>query len=181
MPINNHATELCAPELETILRLEDNWTEIMRAIDEGQKSTLHCAIASVAKDGTPNITPVGTVFLRDNQTGFYFDQYTSMLAQNVEAGSSICLMSVNAGRRFWLWSLLIGRFTSPPGVRLYGTVGSLRAATPEELARVRHRVQPASRLKGSKLIWSDFAQVRDIHFTSFRPVLYPKMTEGLWK
>ena len=32
-------------------------------------------------DGIPNITPVGTVFFRDDCTGFYFDQYTSALAR----------------------------------------------------------------------------------------------------
>ena len=163
------------------MRIEDNWPEIKQVVAKGQASTLHCAIASVAADGTPNVTPVGTVFLRDDQTGFYFDQYTSALAQNVDAGSSICLMAVNAGKGFWQRSLFAGRFISPPGIRLYGTVGELRAALPEELERVRQRVRPTRWLKGSRLIWSDFTHVRDIHFTSCRPVSYPRMMDGLWE
>jgi hypothetical protein len=119
--------------------------------------------------------------LRDDQTGFYFDQYTDTLAQNIETNAQVCVMAINTSRLFWLRSLLIGRFVAPPGVRLYGTVGALRPATPEELQHVQRRVRPTRWLRGNRLLWSDFSQVRDISFTAFRPVLYPSMMERLWK
>ena len=162
------------------MNIEQYWPEIKRVVTRGQAAMLHCAIASVSPDGTPSITPVGTVFLRDDQTGFYFDQYTNLLSQNLATNPSVCVMAVNSSRLFWLRSLLIGRFVSPPGVRLYGTVGALRPATPEELQQVQRRVRPTRWLKGNRLLWSDFSQVRDIHFSAFRPVAYPSMMERLW-
>ncbi len=75
--------------------LRTHWDEIKRVVERGQKSAIHCAIASVDQDGCPNVTPVGTVFLRNNQTGFYFDQYTNALAKNLETNPNICLMAVN--------------------------------------------------------------------------------------
>jgi hypothetical protein len=121
------------------------------------------------------------VFLRKDQTGFYFDQYTDSLAKNLETNPNICLMTVNTRSSFWLKSFMIGRFISPPGVRLYGTVGMLRPATIDELAKIKQRIKPTRWMKGSKLLWSDFTHVRDIHFTSFRPVMYPAMMDGLWQ
>lgn len=142
---------------------------------------MHCAIASVDADGGPHITPVGTVFLRDDRTGFYFDQYTRALARNVDRDPRVCVMAVDTSRLFWLRSLLVGRFNAPPAVRLYGTVGALRPATPPELEEVRSSVRATQWLKGGKMLWSDFSQVRDIAFTGFRPVRYPVMMSHLWQ
>jgi hypothetical protein len=162
------------------LRIADHWKEIQRVVQHGQASSLYCSIASASPDGIPNITPIGTVFLRDNGTGFYFDQYTSLLSQNLETNPNVCLMAVNASAKFWFLSLFGGRFRSPPGVRLYGTAGALRPATEEELQRVRRRVGLARRLKGGRMLWSNFSHVRDVQFTSFRPVQYPVMMDGMW-
>lgn len=161
--------------------IEDHWNEIKQTVKLAQRSMRHCSIASVSSDGVPNITPIGTVFLRDDQSGFYFDQYTDLLTRNIEINPKICLMAVNTGAPFWLRSLIIGRFISPPGVRLYGTAGPLRLASADELRRVQQRVRATRWLKGSRLLWSNFTHVRDIHFDSFRPVTYPSMVNGLWK
>lgn len=163
------------------MEIGKHWAEIRRLVERGQASKLHCSIASISPEGMPNITPVGTVFLRDDQTGFYFDKYTNHLAKNIETNPHICLMAVNAGKFFWLRSFLIGRFASPPGVRLYGTAGPLRPATPEELHDIQERVRPSRWLKGSRLLWTDFTHVRDIQFTAFRPVSYPVMMGHLWQ
>jgi hypothetical protein len=161
--------------------LEQHWAEIAGVVASAQSSMRHCAIASVDPQGIPNITPIGTVFLRGDATGFYFDQYTDALANNLETNANVCLLAVNTGPAFWFRSLLRGKFVSPPGVRLYGTVGPLRAATAGEMLAVNRRVRPTRWLKGHRLLWSSFSQVRDIRFTSFRPVRYPVMTEHLWQ
>ena len=161
--------------------IKDHWPEIQQVVMQALSSSIHCAIASVAPDGTPNITPVGTVFLRDNLTGYYFDQYTSTLAENIERNPKICLMAVNTSRVFWLKSFWRGNFASPPGLRLYGEASSLRPATEQERKFIDARVRPTRWLKGSRLLWSDFTHVRDIRFTSFRPVTYPRMMDGLWR
>ncbi len=124
------------------LLLRHHWPEIRRVVERAQRSSLHCALTTVAPDGSPHVTPVGTVFLRDDCTGWYYDAYTQALAHNLDANPQVCLMAVDAGRAFWLRSFLLGRFTSPPGLRLYGEVGPLRPATLQERAAVELRVRP---------------------------------------
>jgi len=163
------------------LSIEEFWPQITEVVSREQRSTIYCSIASVAPDGTPNVTPVGTVFLRNDLTGYYFDHYTSALAKNLDSNPNVCVMAVDAGRWFWFKSFLQGRFIAPPGVRLYGRAGKLRAATPDEIERIEARVRPTRWLKGSRILWSGFTHVRDIDFSSFRPITYPKMMDGLWK
>jgi uncharacterized protein len=161
--------------------IHKHWSDIRSVVERGQTSSLYCSIASVSNDGMPTITPIGTVFLGLNANGFFFDRYTSDLGRNINANGRICLLAVNSGKLFWLRSFLLGRFTSPPGVRLYGTAGPLREATPGELKQIESRVRSLKWLKGTQLIWSSFTHVRDLEFTSFRPVNYPVMMEHLWQ
>jgi uncharacterized protein len=158
-----------------------HWPEIQRVVEIGQRSSLYCSIATVGADGVPNVTPIGTVFLNPTPGGFFFDRYTSTLAASLDSNNGICLLAVDSRKIFWLRSLLLGRFRSPPGVRLYGTAGPLRPATESELQRIEARVQSAKRLKGGRLLWSSFTHVREFTFSSFRPVSYPVMMEGLWQ
>lgn len=163
------------------MQIENHWDEIRIVVAKGQASTIYCSIASVDTDGMPNITPIGTVFLRENLTGYYFDHYTSALAANIDLNPDICLMAVNSGFWFWLKSLWVGHFIAPPGVRLYGKAGPLRLATQEEIELMEARVRLTKWLKGSRILWSGFTHVRDMNFNSFRPVTYPKMVGGLWR
>ncbi|WP_084478865.1 pyridoxamine 5'-phosphate oxidase family protein [Nocardia jejuensis] len=162
------------------LPLAPHWPQIKATVARGNRSTGHCAIASISPEGRPNVTPVGTVFLRDDQTGFYFDVYTSALARNIDANPEICLMAVDSGSWMWFRSLVSARFAAPPGVRLYGTAGNLRAATAEEREAAERRVRVAQVLKGGRALWSNFTHVRDLTFDSFRPVRYPTMMDGMW-
>jgi hypothetical protein len=163
------------------MSLEEHWDRIRDVASRGKRSTGHFAIASVDPDGAPHLTPVGTVYLRENCTGFYFDQYTRALADNLDADPRICLMAVDSGRMFWLRALVTGRFAAAPGVRLYGTAGPRRPAEPAELAQVRRSVRPALLSRGGRLLWGEFTHVRDLTFTDFRPVRYPVMMSHLWQ
>jgi uncharacterized protein len=163
------------------MNIKEHWPQIKSVIERGQRSMLHCAIASISPEGTPHLTPIGTVFIRDNQSGYFFDKYTNGLARNIEANANVCLMAVDARPSFWFRSFFLGRFISPPGVRLYGKVGALRSATPDELTAIQQRVKPTLWLKGSRALWSGFTHVRNIDFTEFKPVMYPVMMEHLWQ
>jgi len=160
--------------------INQNWNKIKEVVERGQRSTIYCSVGSINSDGTPNITPIGTVFLRDDQTGYYFDHYTTSLAENLDRDPRLCLSAVDASKSFWLRSFWRGKFIAPPGVRLYGEAGKLREATPEEIALVEARVKLTKWLKGSRLLWTDFTHVRDITFTDCRPITYPVMMDGLW-
>ncbi|MGV9664616.1 pyridoxamine 5'-phosphate oxidase family protein [Nocardia niigatensis] len=93
------------------MTLEQNWDRVRDTVSRAG----HCAIASVDADGSPHVTPIGTVFLRDTATGFYFDQYTEALACNLDTDSRVCLMAVDSGPLFWFRSLLTARFPPRPG------------------------------------------------------------------
>lgn len=162
------------------MNIKDEWKKIKSVLEQGQASTVYCSIATVNSDGTPHITPVGTVFLRDDQGGYFFDHYAEALGRNIDQNPNVCIMAVNAGRFFWLRSLLKGRFVSPPGVRLYGRVGPIREATAEEVEKIEKRVKPSQWMKGARMLWSGFTHVRDIEFTHYKPITYPVMMDGIW-
>ena len=151
------------------------WQHICKVVNDAQKAAMHCSIATVDAQLQPTITPIGTLFLRENQSGFFFDTYTESLQQNLPQNSKACIQAVNSSRLFWLKSLFKGQFSDYPGVRLYVEIGDLRLANAEELAQISRRIQILKWTKGSQLIWSDFTHVRDFTVQSFRWVKYPKM------
>ena len=154
---------------------KQEWQHIGKVMNDAQKAAMHCSIATVDAQLQPTITPIGTLFLRENQSGFFFDTYTESLQQNLPQNSKACIQAVNSSRLFWLKSLFKGQFSDYPGVRLYVEIGDLRLANAEELAQISRRIQSLKWTKGSQLIWSDFTHVRDFTVQSFRWVKYPKM------
>lgn len=103
--------------------------------DVVRRSTGPLAIASVDADGGPTITPIGAVFLRDDCTGFYFDQYAERLADNLDRDPRVCVMAVDSGSVFWLRWLLAGRFRRAIGVRRYGTAALVVRQLPTNWTR----------------------------------------------
>ena len=161
--------------------LRDNWPQLRAVFDASIGSSLHCAIATPSADGFPPVTPIGHIFLRDDQTAFYFEEHARRLPENLARDPRVCLLLVNSRRSFWLSSLLRGRFASPPGMRLLGIAGARRPATKQEKQAYETRVKRFRRLRGYRLIWHDLSHVRDIKLERVEPVLYPVMTDGLWK
>ncbi len=164
-----------------MLELGAHWPEIKAAFEAGIKSSRHCAIASVGADGYPHVTPIGFVFLRDDFSAYYFEEYTKRLRENVEHNPRVCLLLVNSGALFWLRSLYKGRFAAAPGIRLRGLAGERRPAREEEKAAYRARVKSLRSLKGYQLIWRDLSHVREIKLESCEPVAYPGMTDHLFR
>ncbi len=153
------------------------WSHIHKVVNDAQKAAMHCSIATVDAQLQPTITPIGTLFLKDNQTGFFFDTYAESFKENLPQNNKACIQAINSSRLFWLKSLLKGQFSDYPGVRLYVEIGELRPATNKELAQISQSIQSLKWTKGSQLIWSDFTQVRDFSVQSFRWVKYPKMMQ----
>ncbi len=56
------------------------------------------------------------------------------MPENLRRNPRVCILAVNADKLFWVRSLMDGKFSAPPAVRLMGTVGELREATSEEIA-----------------------------------------------
>lgn len=162
------------------MKIENHWDTIRQIVQEAFKTSQHYAFATANEDGTPHITPIGSLILRGNKTGFFFEEFPDKMRKNFKNNKRVCVLAINAGKFYWLKSLLKGRFAHPPGVRLMGTVGERRKATEEEIAAWQKRVRFAKGLRGYSLLWKNMNWVRDIHFDGFEPVHVGKMTAGLW-
>lgn len=157
-----------------------HWPEIRQLFGEALNSSLHTAVATMNVDGTPHLTPIGSLLLREDPSGFFFDEFSATLAKNVKHNPRVCVLAVNSSRLFWVQSLWQGRFRKAPALRLVGTVGDRRPASASELELFHQRVRPFRQLKGYKMLWQNMKYVRDISFDGFIPVHCGAMSQGLW-
>ena len=162
------------------MEIENHWDTVRHVFQEAFKTSQHYAFATTNEDGTPHITPIGSLILRSNKAGFFFEEFPDKMPKNFKYNKRVCVLAINAGKLYWFKSLLKGRFANPPGVRLMGTVGEKRKATEAEIAAWQKRVRFAKGFKGYNLLWKNMNWVRDIQFDSFEPVQVGKMTAGLW-
>jgi len=142
----------------------DNWSQIKRHFSLSFASSLHVSIASVSEDGIPTVTPIGSLFLDDRASGFYFEKFTKNLNLNSKNNKQICVLGVNSNRILWIKALIKGQFQQSPALKLYGTLGIKRPATQKELARLERRMRKTKYLKGHKLLWQNMNQIRELKF-----------------
>jgi len=161
--------------------IKDHWGTIRKLFMDAFWSSQHYAIATINEDGSPHITPIGSLVLLKGNRGFYCEEFPQTMTKNLARDQRVCVMAVNSGRWYWLKSLFRGRFATPPGVRLMGRVGEKRKATEEERALWLKRVRPLRWLKGHDLLWSDMRYIREIRFQTFEPLSTGVMTRGLWQ
>jgi hypothetical protein len=163
------------------MEIGNHWKTIQMVFQESRDSSLHYALATVNEDGSPRVTPIGALFLREDKTGFYFEEFPVHMSKNLERNPRVCILAVNSNPTFWLTSLVDGKFETPPAVRLMGSVGKKREGTIEEIAMWQDHVKPAHGTKGYDILWKHMRMVRDIQFDAFEPVSCGEMTQELWK
>jgi uncharacterized protein len=163
------------------MEIGKHWNTIRMVFKESLDSFMHYSVATVNEDGSPHVTPIASLFLREDKTGFYFDEFPIHMSRNLERNPRVCIMAVNSNPTFLQKSFLTGKYETPPAVRLMGSVGKKREATEEEIAKWQNHVKIARGTKGYDLIWKNMRTVRDIQFDSFEPVLFGEMTQDLWK
>lgn len=161
------------------INLENNWQKIRTHFSKSFGANMHVAIASVNKDNQPTVTPIGSLFLNDNQTGFYFEKFATKLNSNSKINNKICVLAVNSSKWFWLKSLFKMSFSEYPAVKFYGELGVKRDATQKEYRAFQRRIRQTKRLKGSKYLWQDMSMVREIKFTKGEKINLGKMTKDL--
>jgi hypothetical protein len=159
--------------------LIDSWPEIRKHFNQSFRSNFHVVIASVDKDNMPTATPIGSLFLNKDCSGFYFEKYPRKLPEHAEYNKNICVLAVNSSRFFWLSALFQGEFKSHPGIKLYGVLGDRREATKVEIARLNRRMLTTRWLKGNHYLWGSMPYVRDIQFNRAEKIDLGAMTEGL--
>jgi hypothetical protein len=101
--------------------LRENWDQIKSTFDASLRSSLHCAVGTVGADGHPHVTPIGFVFLRDDCTAYYFEEYTKKIPRNLEHNPRVCLLLVNSKRGFWFMSLYRGGSRRLPASASWGS------------------------------------------------------------
>jgi uncharacterized protein len=159
--------------------IRSDWPWITNLFQQGIVTTGFYSFATVNDDGSAHVTPIASLVLGDDCSGYFSDVFPASMAQNLKRDQRVCIMAVRMGFWYWLRALISGRFEGWPGVRLYGTVGERRKSRPGEVERWRKRVRRFKHLKGYKLLWKNVDIVRDITFTHYEPVRAGAMTRHL--
>jgi len=162
-----------------IMDIKTNWQLIRKHFNKSFKTSLSVSIATVDKDNKPTVTPIGTVFLNKDQTGFYFEKFPEKIPENIKTNKSICVLAVNSSKWFWIKALYKLRFNDYPAIRLYGELGEKRKATEIEISRLNRRMRTTKGLKGNTYLWGKMDFVREIKFTKAEGVNIGKMTSEL--
>ncbi|MBK8636313.1 MAG: hypothetical protein IPN72_23330 [Saprospiraceae bacterium] len=161
------------------MEIQENWPEIRQHFRNSFSTNFHVSIASVDENQMPTVTPIGSLFLNRDQSGFYFEKFPTKLPQNSITNKNICVLIVNSGTLFWLKALFVGKFKSYPAIKLYGQLGEKRMATEVEIKRLKARMRITRWLKGNNYLWGTMDVVRDITFTNAEIINLGKMTKGL--
>src|SRR5436190_10313977 len=98
------------------------WLTAKAVVRRTRAGSLHCAIASIDADGSPHVTPIGSVMLGDPGEAVYLDVFNVALGRNLDRNPHCSILAVDSRKLTWARALLEGRFDVPPGVRLVGTV-----------------------------------------------------------
>ena len=161
------------------MNIKTNWRTIRQHFNKSFSSNLHVSIASVDSEGNPTVTPIGSLFLNDDQTGFYFEKFPSKLPAHAKTNPKVCLLAVNSNRFFWLKALFRVKFSEYPAIKLYGELGERRKATDKEISRLNRRMKATKGLKGNTYLWGNMETVRVISFTKAEKINLGKMTQEL--
>lgn len=162
--------------------LEKHWPHIMKLTDRAFPKYI---FASINADGSPHVTPMGSFILRDDCTGFYFEQYSQQLRGNLDRDNRISVLVLDFHLLSWIIPLIKGSFSMPNAVRLNGTAGPRRQATMAETDAFKQDKWPVNiarilNLRGYRSLWKPLNTVRDIQFHSFEPVELGQMGRGHW-
>lgn len=160
----------------TKIDLKEDWNKIYDHFNQAFRSNFHVSIASVTEDGIPSVTPIGTLFLNRDQTGFYFEKFPKRLRESARGNGNVCVLGVNSSTVLWLKALISMNFERYPALKLYGELGDLRKATEREQKRLHRRMKLTRWTRGHNYLWGDMDTVREITFTSVECINLGKMT-----
>lgn len=156
-----------------------DWQKIRTHFNKSFSSNFYVSVASVDAENNPTVTPIGSLFLNDNQTGFYFEKFPSKLPEHAKHNPRVCFLGVNSGRIFWIKALFREKFTDFPAIKLYGELGERTKANEKQIARLNRRMKITNGLKGNTYLWKKMEFVREIKFTRAEKVNLGKMTAEL--
>lgn len=147
-----------------------NWSKVKAFV----RGKLFCTAAIAEEEGV-RLFPIGSLRVANDGSGSYFE----IFAKPAREGDSITFLAVDSNPLFWLVSLLQGRFSHPPALRLRGRLGVRRDPTLWEVERWHKVVGLLLKTRGGAALWSKPGKVREVQFTSAEPVRLGKMTQHL--
>ena len=159
--------------------LHKDWSKIREHFNRSFKTNFHFSVASLDESGNPTVTPIGSLFLNSDQTGFYFEKFPKQLPKNAVSHPNICILGVNSGIFFWLTSLFKVKFETYPALKLYGQLGERRKANDVEIKRLQKRMSSTKFLKGNQYLWGNMDYIREIKFTKAEKINLGKMSAEL--
>ena len=159
------------------MNIKDDWDNIKLHFNKYYKSNLHVSVASVNQENIPTVTPIGSMFLNKNLTGFYFEKYISKIPEHSKLNKNICVLIVNSNKWYWFKSLFIGKFKNYPAIKLYGILGEKRKANSIESSRFARRTKLSKGLKGYSYLWGKMDEVREITFYKAEKINLGQMTQ----
>ncbi len=87
------------------MKLLNEWGQLKKIMNRSFASSFHYAVATVNADGTPHVTPIGSVILGKQGEGIFFDEFPARLSANIDSNPKICILAVDSNRWFWLRAL----------------------------------------------------------------------------
>jgi hypothetical protein len=159
--------------------IRGDWNSIRKHFSRSFRTSFHVSIASVDPENNPTITPIGSLFLNRNRTGYNFEKFPSKLPLHAKTNPGICVLAVNSSSWLWIRSLWSGKFKTYPGIKLYGSLGERRKATSVEITRLNKRMRLSRGMKGNAYLWGDMEYVRDVSFTRAEIINLGDMTRKL--
>ena len=164
------------------LDINNDWDIIVSVFKRAQNTGLCHHFSTVNEDGTPNITPIGSLVLNlGSPGGYYFDVFNRTLSENLDRNPNVAILAVDSRKLFWLKSVFARKFKTPPAIRLIGKVGSRRPALAEEITRSLQEIQPLKRLGASKKLGKGLKNLRQIEFTRVDVLNIGAMTNKPWR
>ena len=152
------------------------WDELKPLAGKVFGSSLHFAIATTNADGTPHVTPIGSLILGEPGEAYFFEVFARQLSKNLDRRSAVAVLGVISSSSLWARSLIAGQFSSPPAFRLLGVAGERRPSTAEEKARWRRKLRYLRWTRGHDRLFGNLDFVRELHLHEVKPVRFGQMT-----
>lgn len=107
-----------------------SWKDVKRTV----ATSRFCALATVTEDGTPKVTPIGSVIFTSEKSGFYFEDDPSIMPGDLERAPELAIVAVGGAKDSWLGSVFRSKLPTARALRLSVHAGRRRAATAAEKA-----------------------------------------------
>jgi hypothetical protein len=86
--------------------LKADWPWIVQHFRKSILSSQFYSFATVNPDGSAHVTPIASLVLKDDGSGYFSDVFPGSMAKNLKVDQRICIMAVRMGFWYWLKALV---------------------------------------------------------------------------